>query len=48
MRLQLEEGWSADGEQTKAVCNLESRSGTLNERLYKRTDAFIISTWSDE
>ena len=48
MRLQLDEGWGAGGKRTKAVFTLESGSGTLNEKLYKRTGAFIISTWSDE
>ena len=48
MRLQLEEGWGAGGKRMKAVFNLESGNGTLNDRLYKRTGAFIISTWSDE
>ena len=34
MRLQLEEGWGAGGKRMKAVFNLESGNGTLNDRLY--------------
>ena len=32
----------------KAAFNLESWSGTLDDGLYKRTGAFIISSWSAE
>ena len=47
-RLQLEEGLSAGGKRRKAVFDLEIGSGMLDDILYKRTSAFIISTWSDE